>query len=143
MARILAIDYGLKRVGLAVTDPLQIIATALDTVENNKLFAYLTNYLSKEPVEKFVIGQPKRLDGSDAHITQQIQKLPVTFAKYFPEIPVVFHDERFTSKMAMQALIQSGVNKKQRAQKENLDKVSATIILQSYLEEQNFSKLRG
>jgi putative holliday junction resolvase len=143
MARILAIDYGTKRVGLAVTDPLQIIATALDTVENHKLIPYLKDYFNKEAVEKIVIGLPKRLNGDDAHITQKVLSLPEEFGKLFPEIPVILHDERFTSKLAMQSMISSGVSKKQRAQKDNLDKVSATIILQSYLEELSFTKSRN
>ncbi len=134
MARILAIDYGGKRTGLAVTDPLQIIASALDTVASETLLEYLKNYLKNEEVEEFVVGYPTREDNEDTHATPLVREFVEKLKKEFPTIPVYLEDERFTSKMAVQAMIDSGVKKKQRRQKENIDKLSATLILQSYME---------
>jgi putative Holliday junction resolvase len=134
MARIVSIDYGSKRVGLAVTDPLQIIATALDTVASREVIEYLKKYLQNEPVELFVVGEPKRLNNTpaqSAHLVNQFVKL---LEKTFPAIPIAMHDERFTSKMAFQSMIDSGMKKSERRNKENIDKISAVIILQSYLE---------
>lgn len=133
MGRILAIDYGTKRVGIAVTDPLKIIATALATVHSKDIITYLSEYIQKEDVELIVVGLPKQMDGqasdSEAHIIQFLAKLKHSL----PQIPVVRYDERFTSKMAFQTLIDSGYKKKQRQDKKLLDSVSATLILQGYL----------
>ncbi len=134
MGRILAIDYGSKRVGLAVTDPLQIIASPLDTVHSKDVIQYLKNYDSNEGIESIVLGMPKNLDGSDTNATQQVRQFHNLLKKQFPEKPVYLHDERFTSKMAMDAMITGGMKKKDRRDKGNIDKISASIILQSYLE---------
>jgi putative holliday junction resolvase len=143
MARILAIDYGHKRVGIAVTDPLKIIASSLETISPKELLPYLKNYFLKEAVETIVLGMPSRLDGSDTTITAHIKGLTGLLRTTFPEIEVVNHDERFTSKLALNAMIASGTSKKDRRTKGNIDMVSATIILQSYMESlelQNFIK---
>lgn len=137
MARVLAIDYGSKRVGLAVTDPLQMIATALETIANEKIFAYLGAYIQKEEVELFVLGMPKNLDNSDTDATKAVQEFAQKLEEKFPNIPVELEDERFTSKIALEAMIRGGTKKKYRQNKGNLDKVSAVIILQSYLEKNN------
>lgn len=134
MGRILAIDYGTKRTGLAVTDPEQIIATALETVPSHTLFSFLKDYLSKEQVESFVIGMPKGLDNQDTNSTSAVRGIVKRLQKEFPEIPVYEHDERFTSVMALQTMVMGGTKKKDRREKGNLDKVSATIILQSFME---------
>lgn len=133
MGKIIAIDFGLKRTGLAITDELQIIATGLETVESKKLMEYLIALFQKEKIEKIVLGEPKRLDGSDAHITQNVYLLKEALEKQFIGIPVILHDERFTSKMAVEAMIAGGMKKKQRQDKAMIDKISATIILQSYM----------
>jgi putative holliday junction resolvase len=133
MARILAIDYGLKRTGLAVTDPLQIIATALATVESSKLIPFLKAYFSKEPVELIVIGEPKNLDNIATHATALVEKVIGELLKNFPSIPVKKMDERFTSKMASAAILEMGMKKKQRRNKAAVDQVAATILLQEYL----------
>jgi putative pre-16S rRNA nuclease len=133
MAKIIALDYGTKRTGIAVTDDLQIIASGLTTVKTHDLFTFLKDYLSKNDVEAFVLGEPKRLDGSEtdssAHVRGLYKKLGTTF-----ELEVHMVDERFTSKMAFQTMIDSGLKKKQRQNKGLVDEISATIILQSYLE---------
>ena len=133
MGRVLAIDYGLKRTGIAVTDELQIIASGLTTVSTKDLIPFLQDYIKKEEVELFLIGEPKKLDNSpsdsEALITPFIQKLE----KEFPKIPIKRVDERFTSKMAFQTMIDSGLKKKQRKNKALIDEISATLILQSYL----------
>lgn len=134
MPRILAIDYGSKRTGIAVTDPLQIIASALDTVRTHDLLEFLKTYTSKEEVEAFVIGMPKKLDNTDSENSQRIKVFIKLLQKTFADIPVYTHDERFTSSMAMQSMIASGVKKSDRREKGNIDKISATIILQSYME---------
>ena len=133
MGRILAIDYGLKRTGIAVTDPLQIIATGLCTVETPKLVKFLKEYLSKEEVERIVIGMPANLDDSDTHATPIVKKFIEQLHKQFPTIPVTEVDERFTSKMASQAMIDMGMKKKQRQGKAMVDEIAATIMLQEYL----------
>ena len=140
--RLLAIDYGSKRTGLAVTDPLQIIATALETVRTHLLLDYLKNYLEKEAVEAIVIGMPRRLDSSDTHNTQPVRVFIKKLEATFPDIPVHPHDERFTSSMALQAMITGGSKKSERREKGNIDKVSAVIILQSYMESQSINPLR-
>ena len=134
MARILAIDYGLKRTGLAVTDPLQIIATGLATVESYKLIAFLKEYFKKETVELLLIGEPKNLDDSDTHATPLVKQIAEKIQKEFPLMPIKMIDERFTSKMASRAMIDMGMKKKQRENKALIDEIAATIMLQEYLE---------
>jgi putative Holliday junction resolvase len=136
MGRILAIDVGLKRTGLAVTDALQIIANGLDTVPTHTLLDYLTTYFGQEVVDKVVIGMPKNLDNSDTDSTHGVRVLIKHFKKKFPDMPIIEHDERFTSQLAMQAMIAGGMSKKDRRVKGTVDRVSATIILQSYMESQ-------
>lgn len=138
MPRILAIDYGMKRTGIAVTDELQIIATALDTVETSKLFEFLGKYLSENNVQEIVVGLPMRMHGEVGQLETEIQKFITKFKKNHPTIPVFRQDESFTSKMASQAIFQSGAKKKKRQDKSLIDKVSATIILQSYMESKGF-----
>jgi len=136
MGRILAIDFGLKRTGLAVTDALQIIANGLDTVPTHTLLDYLTTYFGQEVVDKVIIGMPKNLDNSDTDSTHGVRVLIKHFKKKFPDMPIIEHDERFTSQLAMQAMIAGGMSKKDRRVKGTVDRVSATIILQSYMESQ-------
>ncbi|MDX5346691.1 MAG: Holliday junction resolvase RuvX [Hymenobacteraceae bacterium] len=137
MGRIVAIDYGVKRVGLAVTDPMQIIATALDTIHPKDLLAYLKTYAAKEPVDAFVVGMPSNLKGEATDATPHVVGFVRKLQKEFPEVPVHTIDERFTSRMAFQTMIDAGLNKKARRDKATVDRVSATIILQSYLEKKN------
>ncbi len=136
MGRILAIDYGRKRVGLAVTDPLKIIATALDTIDESKVLDFLKAYCSKEDVETFVVGMPKTLDNNDSENAKYVKAFSEKLIKALPAIPIHFIDERFTSSMALDAMIAGGMKKKDRREKGNIDKISATIILQSFLEQQ-------
>lgn len=133
MSRILAIDYGLKRTGLAVTDPLKIIATGLTTIESKQLVSFLKNYFVKEDVELIIIGEPKNLDDSDTHATPLVRSTIKDLQKNFPSIPVKTVDERFTSKMASRAMIEMGLKKKQRQNKALVDEIAATIMLQDYL----------
>ncbi len=133
MARIVALDFGTKRTGIAVTDELQLIASALTTVETNTLLSFLETYFSKEPVSLLVVGEPKQMDNTASESERSIQKFLETFKKKFPMLPVVRVDERFTSKIAMQSLIASVFSKKKRQDKALLDAVSATLILQNYL----------
>jgi len=133
LARILSIDYGLKRTGLAVTDPLRIIATGLTTVESNQLISFLKNYFLKEQVELILIGEPKNMDDSDTHATPLVEKCIKDLQKNFPAIPIQKVDERFTSKMAKQSMIDMGMKKKQRRNKALVDEIAATIMLQEYL----------
>jgi putative Holliday junction resolvase len=133
MGRILAIDFGTRRTGLAVTDPMQIIASGLTTVETKELIQYLKAYVNSEDVEKFVVGEPKQMDNTASESEVHIQKFLEKLIKEFPNIPVVRVDERFTSKMAFQTMIDSGLKKKQRQNKALVDEISATLILQSYL----------
>ena len=134
MARVLAIDYGRKRVGLAVTDPMQIIANGLETVATNELLDYLEKYIAREEVELFVVGYPKQLNNEDSESMKYLKPFLGKLKKKFPDIPVEMVDERFTSKIAFQTMIDGGLKKKQRQNKALVDKVSATIILQSYME---------
>lgn len=134
MGRILAIDHGKKRVGLAITDPLQIIASGLDTVANSELMNYLTNYMKAEEVETIVLGEPKNLDASDTDSTVMVKHLKARLKKAFPLIKIESMDERFTSKMAFQTMLESGIGREKRQDKALVDKISATIILQSYME---------
>ena len=134
MGRILAIDLGTKRTGIAVTDILKIVANPLLTVETSKLNAFLEDYLNKEEVDTIVVGHPRSLNGSDTQMTQPAINLRGRLANKYPQIKVVLVDERFTSKMAMRSMIEMGSKKKDRREKAgNLDKVSAAIILQTYL----------
>lgn len=133
MPRILAIDYGLKRTGIAVTDPLKIIATALTTIESPRLIGFLKDYFQKEEVELILIGEPKNWDDTDTHATPLVRKIVEKLKKEFPNIPLKLVDERYTSKMASAAMIDMGLKKKQRQDKSLVDKVAATIILQEYL----------
>jgi putative Holliday junction resolvase len=134
MARILAIDYGGKRTGLAVTDPLQIIATGLATIESKELVPYLKKYFQAEEVELIIIGLPKNWDESDTHGTPLAQAAIKKLQKEFPLIPLKTVDERYTSKMAKDAMLQMGMKKKDRRVKANVDIIAATIILQEYLQ---------
>jgi len=133
LGRILAIDYGLKRTGLAVTDPLKIIATGLTTVESKQLLSFLKNYFSKEEVELIIIGEPKNWDDSDTHATPLVENTIKELQKNFPSIPIQKVDERFTSKMASKAMIEMGLKKKQRRNKALVDEIAATIMLQEYM----------
>lgn len=134
MGRILAIDYGVKRTGLAVTDPLQIIATALDTVETSKLLTYLKQYFLKEQVDEAIIGLPKQMNNTDSETASFVRQMVAKINESFPSLPVKYVDERFTSKIALRAMIDGGMKKKDRREKQNVDKISATLILQTYLE---------
>lgn len=134
MGRIIAIDYGQKRIGLAVTDPLQISANGLDTVGVNEIFEFLTQYLSKEKVDKFIIGLPKQLNGKESESMQYIRPFAKALQKKFPETEQIFIDERFTSVLAHKTMLEAGLTKKKRQNKQLADKISAVIILQSYLE---------
>jgi putative holliday junction resolvase len=133
LARILAIDYGEKRTGIAITDDLQIIASGLTTVDTKKIFSFLTEYLKNENVELFVVGEPKQLNNTESESEQFIKSFILKLSTTFPKIPIKRIDERFTSKMAFQSMIDSGLKKKQRQNKALIDEISATIILQSYL----------
>jgi len=134
MARIIAIDYGLKRTGLAVTDPLQIIATGLTTIESPRIINFLREYFAKEPVERIIIGDPRNWDDSDTHATPLVRDVIVRLKKKFPTIPVETVDERYTSRMASQAMIDMGMKKMQRRNKALVDEIAATIMLQEYLQ---------
>lgn len=134
MARILALDYGKKRTGIAVTDHLQIIATALDTVDSNELIGYLKKYMAKEVVEKILIGYPLNFDNTPTDATPLVDKFIIKFANVFPDMPVEKTDERMTSKMASHAISGMGLKKKDRESKELIDAVSAVMMLQEYLE---------
>ena len=142
MARIMCIDYGKKRTGIAVTDPLQIISTGLMTIDTHELFPFLKKYFIEEEVELLVVGEPKNLDDSDTHATplvaQCIKDLVRQFLKKvekdFPKMPVTMVDERYTSKMAKQAMIEMGMKKKERRNKRNVDEIAATMMLQEYME---------
>ncbi len=134
MGRILAIDYGTKRTGLAVTDPLRIIATALDTVETTALIEFLKKYFIGERVDEVVVGMPKQLNNQDSETAPAVRRFVEIFKNTFPEKPIALVDERFTSSMAQRVMIDGGMKKKDRQVKGNVDKISATIILQSYME---------
>ena len=133
MARILAIDYGLKRTGIAVTDELQIIASGLTTVNTKELLVFLKDYTNKEQVELFLVGEPKQMDNTASESEILILPFLTKLEKQFPNIPIQRVDERFTSKMAFQTMIDSGLKKNQRKNKALIDEISATLILQSYL----------
>ncbi|HLP50157.1 MAG TPA: Holliday junction resolvase RuvX [Chitinophagales bacterium] len=134
MARILAFDFGLRRIGVAVTDPLQIIANTLETVDNYKIFPFIKQYCLQEDVEAFVVGYPFAHGHSENEVVVHIDKFIAELNKLYPEKPVHKIDESFTSRIASQTLLMSGVNKKERKKKGNIDAISANIILQSFLE---------
>ena len=137
MGRILAIDYGTKRTGVAVTDPEQMIATPLETVLTHELMLFLDSYFKSEKVDILVVGHPKKMDNSESESMKQIRFFVNAFQKRFIEIKVEWMDERFTSKLAMEALISGGMKKSDRQKKGNVDRVSAAIILQSFLQKRN------
>ncbi len=134
MPRILAFDYGTKRIGIAVTDPLQIIATGLDNIHPKDIIDYLKKYLLTEQVDAFVIGDPKQMDGSPSESAQHVKGFSTLLKKNFPHIPQHWIDERFTSKLAQEAVMQSGLHKQDRRNKERVDIIAATLILQYYME---------
>jgi putative Holliday junction resolvase len=136
MARILAMDYGTKRTGIAVTDDFQIIASGLTTIATSEIFTFLKNYIASENVELFLVGEPKQMNNTASESEQYIIPFIEKLKTNFPNIPVKRVDERFTSKMAFQSMIDSGLKKKQRQNKALVDEISATIILQSYLYKQ-------
>lgn len=134
MSRLLSIDYGKKRTGIAVSDPLQIIANGLTTVETSKLFEFLEDYLKKEEVESIIVGLPKQLNGQPSENMKRIEPFVNRLKKLYPNINIEYFDERFTSKLAHQAMIDGGLKKQDRRNKELVDEISATIILQGYME---------
>lgn len=136
--RLMAFDYGTKRIGIAVTDPLQIIATALDTVHPEKIWDFLKNYLQTEQVEVFVVGKPLQTDGTDSESAMHVVGFVRRLQKEYPTIPVVHVDERFTSKIASQTIAQSGMKKSKRRDKGLVDTISATLILQTYMDTQKY-----
>jgi len=133
MGRIIALDYGKKRTGIAATDPLKIIANGLLTIETEKLFDFLKDYAGKESVEKIIIGNPTNLDGSPTDATASVQHCIRRLKNMFPAIPVIPVDERYSSKMASRAMVEMGMKKKERQDKKNVDQIAATILLQEYL----------
>ena len=133
MARILSIDYGKKRTGIAVTDPLQIIAGGLATVSTSELFDWLKAYLAKEQVERIVIGEPRQPNGQPSENLQRVQQFVNRWRKAVPDVPIEYYDERFTSVLAHQAMLDGGLKKKARQDKGLVDEISATIILEDYL----------
>lgn len=133
MARILAIDYGLKRTGIAVTDPLKIIASALTTIESARIFTFLEEYLKKEAVELILIGDPRNLDDSPTDLTADVQRIVGLMQKKFPSIPVKTFDERYSSVMAARAMVEMGMKKNRRREKGVVDQVAAAMMLQEYL----------
>jgi putative Holliday junction resolvase len=133
MARIVAIDYGIKRTGIAVTDDFQIIASGLTTIPSETAIVFLKDYFSKEKVERVLVGEPKQMDGTPSQSAEIIEKFVLLFNKNFPDMPLTRVDERFTSKMAFQTMIDSGLKKKQRQNKALIDEIAATIMLQDYL----------
>ena len=134
MARLLAIDYGRKRTGIAVTDTLQIIANGLTTVPSHTIINFLKDYISKEPVELIIVGLPRQMNYEESESMQYIKPFVKKLRKEIPDIPVEYFDERFTSRMAQQTMIDGGLKKKQRQNKALVDEISATIILQGYME---------
>lgn len=132
--RILAIDYGIKRTGIAVTDEMQLIAFGLTTIPSETTITFLKDYFSKEKVERVIVGEPKQMDGTPSQSAEIINAFVTKFEQAFPEIPVDRVDERFTSKMAFQTMIDSGLKKKQRQNKALVDEIAATILLQDYLQ---------
>lgn len=138
MGRIIAIDYGRKRTGLAVTDTMQMIANGLATVPSGELEAFLTDYIRKEPVELIVLGLPKQMNNEPSENMMYVEQFSKRLKKLFPEIPVEYYDERFTSVLAHKAMLDGGLKKKQRQNKALVDEISSVIILQSYLESKKY-----
>ncbi|MBQ5778797.1 MAG: Holliday junction resolvase RuvX [Paludibacteraceae bacterium] len=134
MARIMAFDVGRVRIGVAVTDPMQMIAIGLTTVNASEIMTFVSDYLKQESVERFIVGLPRQMDGTDSESMFFVQKMIQNLKQKFPHIPVEQEDERFTSKLAQRVILESGIGKKKRQNKALLDQISATIILQSYLE---------
>ena len=134
MGRIISIDYGGKRTGIAVSDPLKMIATGLKTIPSGELIDFLKKYITTEPVERIIIGDPKNLDGSDTHATPLVKKAISLLEKNFPHLPIEQVDERYSSRMAKMAMLEMGMKKKQRREKENVDVIAATLLLQEYLQ---------
>jgi putative Holliday junction resolvase len=134
----MAFDYGTKRIGIAVTDPLQIIATGLETIHPQHIVEYLKKYLQTEQVERFVVGEPKQMDNTPSQSAQHVRGFVTILKKNFPEIPIEMLDERFTSKMASATIAQSGMGKMDRRNKELVDEISAVILLQSYMNRRLF-----
>ena len=137
----MAFDYGTKRIGIAVSDPLKMIANAMDTIHPKDIVEYLKKYLKQNEVETFVVGEPKRMDNTASDVEENIIQFMNLLKKHFPKIGLERMDERFTSKIAFNTMLQGGLKKKDRANKETLDKVSASIILQDYLEQLKFRKV--
>ena len=137
MARIMAFDFGTKRLGIAVTDPLQLFATGLTTIHPKDVIEFLKKYLQTEQIETFIVGEPKQMDGTPSQSAPQVKGFVTILKKNFPDIPVEMMDERFTSKMASATIAQSGLKKSDRQNKALIDTVSATIILQSYMEKKS------
>ncbi|HBL74509.1 MAG: Holliday junction DNA helicase RuvA [Bacteroidetes bacterium GWF2_42_66] len=140
MGRILAIDYGRKRTGLAATDTMQIIASKLDTVPSHEIFSFLRNYMQKEPVERILVGYPLQMNNEASEAVLYINPFLKRLVNEFPDIPIEQVDERFTSKMAFQTMIDAGLKKKDRQNKATVDAVSATIMLQTYLEQKKYKR---
>ena len=140
MARLLAFDYGTKRVGLAVTDPDQIVASPYETVPTHEIFRFLEKYLAEEEVEALVVGMPRDLYDQDSHSTEAVRQFVKQLKSKFESYPVHLHDERFTSKMARASMISGGSKKSDRRKKGNIDKISAAIILQSFMEARSYRK---
>ena len=138
MARIMAIDYGRKRTGVAVTDSLQMIANGLATVPSGELVKFIQNYMAKEPVELIVVGQPKQMNNEPSENMRYVQAFVTHLKRTLPQIPVEYYDERFTSVMAHQAMLEGGLRKKKRQEKALVDEISAVIILQAYLESKKY-----
>ena len=136
MPRILSIDYGSKRTGIAVTDPLKIIATGLTGLHTKDLEVFLTEYFAKEQVERVIIGHPTNMNDTDTHATPLVQAFINRFKKVFPNIPIEKVDERLTSKMAVKSMVESGMKKKDRQNKNLVDEIAATIMLQEFLQRQ-------
>ena len=138
MARIMAIDYGRKRTGVAVTDPLQLIANGLATVPSGELVKFIQSYMAKEPVEQIVVGQPKQMNNEPSENMRYVQAFVTHLKRTLPQTPIEYYDERFTSVMAHQAMLDGGLRKKKRQEKALVDEISAVIILQAYLESKKY-----
>ena len=138
MARIIAFDYGTKRIGVAVTDPLQIIATGLDTIHPTHIVEFLKKYMQTEQVEAFVLGDPKQMDGTPSDSAQHVKGFSTILKKNFPEVPQHWVDERFTSKLAHETIMKSGLKKQDRRDKNRVDTIAATIILQYFMQEHRY-----
>ncbi len=139
MARIVSVDYGRKRTGIAVTDPLQLIANGLVTVSTSELFTFLSDYVNREQVERIVVGEPRQPDGTPSENMERVKQFVNRWRKAMPQIPIEFYDERFTSVLAHRTMIDAGLGKKRRQDKALVDEISATIILQSYMESRKFN----